>query len=64
MLRVCGREKEDQAVLLAAYYILSSYTAITPLILNWHSTNVAGHTKKATVRAYSQEIICKYVTIT
>ncbi|KAF8644357.1 hypothetical protein AX16_008517, partial [Volvariella volvacea WC 439] len=52
ILRAFGREEKDKPALLAAYYILACYTAISPLILNWHSTNTAGHTKKTTTTAF------------
>ncbi|KIL65723.1 hypothetical protein M378DRAFT_186352 [Amanita muscaria Koide BX008] len=45
------RTERNRPVLLAAYYILSAYTAITPTLLNWQSTNVAGHTKKTCTTA-------------
>ncbi|TFK73221.1 allantoate permease [Pluteus cervinus] len=53
ILRGCGRTRQDQPALITAYYLLSCHTAIIPLILNWHSTNVAGHTKKTTTTAFT-----------
>jgi len=51
LLRV-GRDPRGQPVLLAAYYLLSSYNVLTPTIMNWQSSNVAGHTKKSAVRVF------------
>lgn len=47
-----GRSHQDLPGLLTAYYILASYSSIIPLIFNWQSSNVAGHTKKTTVRVF------------
>lgn len=47
-----GKSHQDLPGLLTAYYILASYSSITPLIFNWQSSNVAGHTKKTTVRVF------------
>ncbi|KXN82977.1 hypothetical protein AN958_01982 [Leucoagaricus sp. SymC.cos] len=47
-----GRSHEDLPGLLIAYYMLACHSSVIPLIFNWQSTNVAGHTKKTTVRTY------------
>ncbi len=49
MLLRTGRDQEDQPLLLTAYYLLSGYSVLTPMIMNWQSSNVAGHTKKSAV---------------
>ena len=49
VLLLLERTERNRPILLAAYYILSAYTAATPTLLNWQSTNVAGHTKKTCV---------------
>ncbi|KAK2462965.1 hypothetical protein APHAL10511_005017 [Amanita phalloides] len=51
MLLLLERSDRNRFILLAAYYILSAYTAVTPILLNWQSTNVAGHTKKTCTTA-------------
>ncbi|KAF9522154.1 allantoate permease [Crepidotus variabilis] len=43
-----GRTQKEKPILLAAYYLLASQNILTPTIMNWHTANVAGHTKKAT----------------
>ncbi|KAF8629981.1 hypothetical protein AX17_005546 [Amanita inopinata Kibby_2008] len=52
MLLSLDRTTQNRPILLAAYYILSAYTAVTPTLLNWQSTNVAGHTKKTSTTAF------------
>ncbi|KAF8150960.1 major facilitator superfamily domain-containing protein [Crassisporium funariophilum] len=47
-----GRSKKDQPVLLAAYYMLAAHSLVSPIIINWQSSNVAGHTKKAATNAF------------
>ncbi|KAF9449741.1 MFS general substrate transporter [Macrolepiota fuliginosa MF-IS2] len=47
-----GRFHEDLPGLLTAYYLLACYSSVIPLIFNWQSTNVAGHTKKTTTTAF------------
>ncbi|KAL2106410.1 hypothetical protein VUR80DRAFT_6766 [Thermomyces stellatus] len=41
-----GREPSDRALLLAAYYIISVYPGISPLIYSWSGQNTAGDTKR------------------
>lgn len=48
LLLQTGRQPEDQATLLVAFYLLSFTTAIGPVLSSWQASNVAGHTKKAT----------------
>ncbi|KAF8333911.1 allantoate permease [Amanita rubescens] len=50
-LLLLERTERNRPMLLAAYYILSAYTAATPTLLSWQSTNVAGHTKKTCTTA-------------
>ncbi|CAK5281298.1 unnamed protein product [Mycena citricolor] len=45
-LLVLPRDATHRGSLLAAYYIVSFYTGILPLIYTWSSQNTAGHTKK------------------
>ncbi|PFH51092.1 hypothetical protein AMATHDRAFT_192003 [Amanita thiersii Skay4041] len=52
MLLFLDRTSRNKPILLAAYYTLSAYTAVTPTLLNWQSTNVAGHTKKTSTTAF------------
>ncbi|KAL9714471.1 hypothetical protein Ac2012v2_002786 [Leucoagaricus gongylophorus] len=52
LLLCLGRSREDHPFLLLAYYMLACHSSIIPLILNWQSTNVAGHTKKTTTTAF------------
>ncbi|PHH62803.1 hypothetical protein CDD81_6695 [Ophiocordyceps australis] len=40
-----------RAVLLAGYFLLSTFTGITPLIYSWSSQNTAGDTKRKTTSA-------------
>ncbi|KAJ7646815.1 MFS general substrate transporter [Roridomyces roridus] len=40
------RTASNKGALLAAYYIVSFYPGISPLIYTWSSQNTAGHTKK------------------
>ncbi|KAH8929497.1 MFS general substrate transporter [Atractiella rhizophila] len=42
------RGAEHRNSLLAAYYVLSVYVAISPVVYVWSSSNTAGHTKKLT----------------
>ncbi|KAF8621982.1 hypothetical protein AX15_007340 [Amanita polypyramis BW_CC] len=51
ILLTLDRTNQNRPLLLAAYYVLSAYTAATPILLNWQSTNVAGHTKKTCTTA-------------
>ncbi|KAF9460349.1 allantoate permease [Collybia nuda] len=48
MLYKLDRSPQNHGALLIAYYILAAYSANMPIIMNWQSSNVAGHTKKAT----------------
>ncbi|KDN52085.1 MFS general substrate transporter [Tilletiaria anomala UBC 951] len=52
MLYGLGREPKDRPALLVAYYLTVCYVAVTPLLFNWHSSNVAGRTKKALTTAF------------
>ncbi|KAF5359511.1 hypothetical protein D9756_002976 [Leucocoprinus leucothites] len=52
LLLCLGRSHEDLPFLLMAYYMLACHSSIIPLIFNWQSTNVAGHTKKTTTTAF------------
>ncbi|KAE8230215.1 hypothetical protein CF326_g4789 [Tilletia indica] len=52
MLYGLGREPKNRAALLVAYYLTVCYVAVTPLLFNWHSSNVAGRTKKALTTAF------------
>ncbi|PWN52272.1 MFS general substrate transporter [Violaceomyces palustris] len=52
MLFSLGREPKDRPALLVAYYLTIVYAAVTPLMFNWHTSNVAGHTKKAATTAF------------
>ncbi|KAL8343633.1 hypothetical protein RB601_004239 [Gaeumannomyces tritici] len=46
-----GRGKEDQALNLAAYYIISFYPGISPLIYSWSGQNTGGDTKRKVTTA-------------
>lgn len=46
MLMAVGRTKDKRGELLAAYYIVSFYPGITPLIYSWSGQNTAGDTKR------------------
>lgn len=51
MLYGLGRGASYRGPLLVAYYLTVCYTAITPLLFNWHSSNVGGRTKKTLTTA-------------
>ncbi|CAM1508955.1 Fc.00g026940.m01.CDS01 [Cosmosporella sp. VM-42] len=42
---------ENKGVLLAGYFLLSTYTGITPLIYSWSAQNTAGDTKRKSTSA-------------
>ncbi|KDR69752.1 hypothetical protein GALMADRAFT_76946 [Galerina marginata CBS 339.88] len=48
-----GRSPQDRPVLLFAYYALAVGSVIPPTIVNWQSSNVAGHTKKSATAAFT-----------
>lgn len=47
-----GRAQSDRAGNLVAYYLTVCYVAVTPLLFNWHSSNVAGRTKRTVTTAF------------
>lgn len=51
ILYTTGRDKEHQAALLVAYYLLACSSAVTPALLGWQAINTAGHTKKSSTTA-------------
>ncbi|KAI9664070.1 MAG: hypothetical protein M1821_007561 [Bathelium mastoideum] len=46
MLLVVEHDKAHRGILLAGYYIISVYPAISPLIYSWSAQNTAGDTKR------------------
>lgn len=46
MLLVLPRGASHKAPLLVAYYLISVYPGITPLVYSWSAANTAGETKK------------------
>ncbi|KAF4613819.1 hypothetical protein D9613_008073 [Agrocybe pediades] len=52
ILLVTGRAPKDQPILLLAYYMLSTFVFIPATVINWQSSNVAGHTKKSATTAF------------
>ncbi|KJA25086.1 hypothetical protein HYPSUDRAFT_135365, partial [Hypholoma sublateritium FD-334 SS-4] len=52
ILLCTGRTKEDQPILLFAYYLHSSGIVCAPTVINWQSSNVAGQTKKTATTAF------------
>jgi hypothetical protein len=58
MLFKLDRTPENHGALLVAYYILAAYSANMPIIMNWQSSNVAGHTKKTT-ESSTYLVFCK-----
>ncbi|KAF7321975.1 hypothetical protein MKEN_00720000 [Mycena kentingensis (nom. inval.)] len=46
LLKIDRSASNSKAALLASYYIVSFYPAISPLIYTWSSQNTSGHTKK------------------
>lgn len=51
MLLFLPRGPNHKGPLLAAYYLISVYPGITPLIYSWSAGNTAGETKKKTTTA-------------
>ncbi|KIM98800.1 hypothetical protein OIDMADRAFT_104751 [Oidiodendron maius Zn] len=51
MLLKIDHTPDHKGPLLAAYYLISFYPGITPLIYSWSSQNTAGETKKKTTTA-------------
>lgn len=51
MLLFLPRSANAKAPLLVAYYLISVYPGITPLIYSWSAANTAGDTKKKTTTA-------------
>ena len=47
----CDRSPDNRGVLLGGFYLLSTFTGITPLIYSWSAQNTAGDTKRKTVSA-------------
>lgn len=47
----CDRSPENRGVLLGGFYLLSTFTGITPLVYSWSAQNTAGDTKRKTVSA-------------
>lgn len=45
------RTAENKSVLLVGFFLLSTFTGITPLIYSWSAQNTAGDTKRKTVSA-------------
>jgi hypothetical protein len=51
MLLVVDHTAANRGILLAGYYIISVYPAITPLIYSWSAQNTAGDTKRKATNA-------------
>lgn len=52
MLLYLPRDANAKAPLLVAYYLISVYPGITPLIYSWSAGNTAGETKKKVTTAF------------
>ncbi|KDR78707.1 hypothetical protein GALMADRAFT_63756 [Galerina marginata CBS 339.88] len=48
-----GRSIQEQPLLVVAYYTLHCASSVaTPMVVNWQSSNVAGHSKKSTTTGF------------
>jgi len=59
MLLVLPRGPSHKGPLLGAYYLISMYPGITPLIYSWQAGNTAGETKKKTTTGFM--IVCQSI---